>query len=446
MRKRKILIVEDIIEIAESIKKFLVKFNYEVIGIISFGEDAVAFVETSHPDLVLMDIDLAGDMDGIEAAENIHSNYGIPIIFITANDSEDIIREATIADPFGYILKPFGERELRVTIEMAFYKARIEQEQKEFSRKLESLHETVLKLSGCNTDHEVYRTAIESAKTIIKADHYLLLINTGGKLTEFKDAANPDSIFTQFMDDILSWAKQAQDNGEYLYFDRSKQTDLKLFKNTGFCWGLTMPIAKFGVFQILSEQQQDFPGNDLRLLNLLINHVIESINRINLQQELRDQAIHDPLTGVYNRFYMYKMIENIRKHPDQYSGAVGFLMIDVNRLKFVNDNFGHQTGDLVLKQISILLLEGARQHDVVIRYGGDEFLIMMPETSENVDIVKQRIISLTEQWNKNQNLFDFPISFAIGTAFWQVNGEETIVEVLSRADDAMYLDKKRSRE
>ncbi len=131
MAKTQILVVEDEIIIAEDIRRSLQRLGYEVPSVVSSGEDAIKKAEENEPDLVLMDIVLRGRMDGIEAAEQIHSRFGIPLVYLTAYADEATLERAKITEPFGYIIKPFRERELHVAIEIALFKHKIEKELKE---------------------------------------------------------------------------------------------------------------------------------------------------------------------------------------------------------------------------------------------------------------------------------------------------------------------------
>ena len=126
MQKIKILIVEDEYIIAEDIKRSLLILQYDVIGILSTGEQVINFVEQQQPDLILMDIMLQGDMTGLEAARSINEKYDLPIIFLTGYANESILQEATKANPFGYLLKPFEDKELHANIKMALYKSNME--------------------------------------------------------------------------------------------------------------------------------------------------------------------------------------------------------------------------------------------------------------------------------------------------------------------------------
>lgn len=126
--KTKILVVEDEAIVAKDISVCLEKIGYEVIATFSKGEKALTFLEDNSPDLVLMDIMLAGDISGIDASARIKKDYDIPVVFLTAYADEKTISRAKITEPYGYIIKPFKEIDLRTSIEMALYKYKKEKE------------------------------------------------------------------------------------------------------------------------------------------------------------------------------------------------------------------------------------------------------------------------------------------------------------------------------
>ena len=130
MKKAKILIVEDEKIVAKDIQYSLENLGYTIPAIVSSGEAAIEKMSKTCPDLVLMDIKLKGDMDGVEASEQIQVRFDIPIVYLTAYSDEKLLKRARITEPFGYVIKPFKERELLSMIEMALYKHRMERELK----------------------------------------------------------------------------------------------------------------------------------------------------------------------------------------------------------------------------------------------------------------------------------------------------------------------------
>lgn len=130
MKKPAIFIVEDEAIVANDIRETLKSLGYDTPGIAKSGENALEKVKEVKPDLVLMDIHLAGEMDGVEAAGQIHALYDIPVIYLTAYADRTLLDRAKVTEPYGYVIKPYDERELHSIIEMALYKNRIEREVK----------------------------------------------------------------------------------------------------------------------------------------------------------------------------------------------------------------------------------------------------------------------------------------------------------------------------
>lgn len=128
MADPQILVVEDERIVATGIRNMLGTLGYRVPAVVASGEEAIKKAAELHPDLVLMDIVLQGEMDGIEAAEQIRRRFNIPVIYLTAYADEATLQRAKLTAPYGYLLKPFNERELHAAIETALYKYMMERE------------------------------------------------------------------------------------------------------------------------------------------------------------------------------------------------------------------------------------------------------------------------------------------------------------------------------
>ncbi len=119
LQKPKILVVEDEIIVAVNLGQKLKKLGYELVGITSSGEEAIQKAEENHPDLVLMDINIEGNLDGIETAEVLRNRFHTPVIYLTAYADESTLDRAKKTEPLGYIVKPFESDQLRSSIEVA---------------------------------------------------------------------------------------------------------------------------------------------------------------------------------------------------------------------------------------------------------------------------------------------------------------------------------------
>lgn len=126
MSKAKIMIVEDEVIVAEDIRDMVEDLDYDVTAIARSGEAALKKAEETKPDLILMDIVLKGEMDGVEAADQIRNRFDIPVVYLTAHAQDEIVERAKVTEPFGYLLKPFEERELHSVIEIALYKHKLD--------------------------------------------------------------------------------------------------------------------------------------------------------------------------------------------------------------------------------------------------------------------------------------------------------------------------------
>lgn len=143
MNPVKILVVEDEVIVAQDIAGRLKKLGYAVTATVSSGEEAIQKALENPPDLVLMDIVLKGDMDGVTAAEKIRANRYVPTVFLTAYADDQTLQRAKLTDPFGYIIKPFQQNDLRVAIEIALHRHEMETKMRESLKAAETVRESV---------------------------------------------------------------------------------------------------------------------------------------------------------------------------------------------------------------------------------------------------------------------------------------------------------------
>lgn len=160
-----------------------------------------------------------------------------------------------------------------------------------------------------------------------------------------------------------------------------------------------------------------------------------------IQNELvRLQSFTDPLTEVYNRRSLDDMAGRFISHARRLQNPLTFMLIDVDRFKEVNTRFGHLTGDFVLAEVATLLRSSVRGSDAVVRYGGDEFLIILADTGDlGARQVVRRIRKYLLDWNKSGHLDRFELNLSIGISEW--TDGSTLDEMLDTADRAMYAEK-----
>jgi PAS domain S-box-containing protein len=138
-KKASVLVVEDEAIVRADVEDYLKSFGYRLAGSVASGEEAKRLAVEFRPDLVLMDIMLAGKLDGIQAGKYIQTRLGIPVVFVTAHGDEDTLERAKLNAPFGYVLKPFNDRELRTAIEIAIFRHRTEEELRRLQQWLKAI-------------------------------------------------------------------------------------------------------------------------------------------------------------------------------------------------------------------------------------------------------------------------------------------------------------------
>ena len=164
------------------------------------------------------------------------------------------------------------------------------------------------------------------------------------------------------------------------------------------------------------------------------------------QLELDVQAIRDPLTGLFNRRYADEMLRSELRRMDRKKASLGLLIIDIDNFKKVNDTHGHGTGDAVLMTFGKYLLENVRYEDVACRIGGEEFMVIIPETV--LEVAQQRSEDIRNEFHKMEFLDDNKIvdnlSLSIGVAAYPIHGK-TAEDLIRCADSALYRAKSEGR-
>jgi diguanylate cyclase (GGDEF)-like protein len=181
----------------------------------------------------------------------------------------------------------------------------------------------------------------------------------------------------------------------------------------------------------VSEQEKE-------LLKLFANQVAVAVNNALYFERVRKLSITDPLTGTYNRRFFNEAIER-EKEKLKDGGTLGLIMLDVFNFKSYNDRYGHPSGDLLLKELANILHESIRASDIVVRYGGDEFSILLPAASlQTSHQVAGRIREKLEQWNQKQGLKLFGEKVTVTMGIYSVDYQE-VDNLVKLADKELYL-------
>lgn len=311
----------------------------------------------------------------------------------------------------------------------------MEEELKTRKNKIERLHEKTLRMERAKKEEEVCQLIVESAENILDLTACAVDILEGDMLVvKARSEGSPDGIYKD-MPVHEGLAGKAFRSGEtILTGDARKNKDARPVK-TDLRSALTIPIGEMGVFQAVSEEVNAFTREDVELGEVLISHATEALKRIRFEEEIRYMSFHDKLTNTYNRAFFeeeMKRLDTDRHLP------LSVIMGDVNGLKLVNDAFGHEEGDRVLGRIAQILKDCCHNDCVVSRWGGDEFAILLPSTSEKECLeICQCIRENCEEIGVSNPV---PISISLGIASKE-NTEYNMMTVLKEAEEGMYRNK-----
>ncbi len=349
MRQENIFIVEDERIIAIDLQGRLTRFGYPKPVIATNGIEALKEVEIRKPDIILMDIMLSSGFDGIETANIINEKYNIPIIFLTAYSDESTLERAKKANPVAYLLKPFKERELFTTIEMALFKFKADEK----AKRQERWSTAILRSIGDGI------IAINQSGNIDflnpQAEKILGVKQEDVKNLPLPEVFNPLDSVTKLPIDMQ--LNPASSNQRFNYKD---SVIIAKNGNAIHIEGSLSPIIdKFG----------NIEGKVIAFRD------ISQIHR--LSETVSYQESHDALTGLMNRkgftLQLNKLVEKAKTGQNTHA----FLYIDLDQFKVINDIYGHKTGDEMLLKTTETINSVVRSSDTCARLGSDEFGIIL---------------------------------------------------------------------
>jgi diguanylate cyclase (GGDEF)-like protein len=179
---------------------------------------------------------------------------------------------------------------------------------------------------------------------------------------------------------------------------------------------------------------------------MIAEQIALGISNIKLRETLRNQSLHDPLTGLYNRRYLEETLERELSRCSRKSASLALLMVDIDHFKQFNDKFGHEAGDIVIQSLANVLRKCARKDDIACRFGGEEFIFVMPEIS--LETVEERAKELHEAVShihlRHGGIALMQITISIGIAIYPRHGEN-MHSLIAASDVALYEAKNSGR-
>jgi len=420
MQAARVLIVEDEKIISLDLTRTLKNLGFEVAAVVSNGPDALESATQHRPDIILMDIMLSGEMDGIEAARHVKTSLDIPVVFITAYADEATLDRAKEAQPFGYIIKPFKERELYSTINIALYKSKI--------------------------DKQILRQERLFGAILDSMDEALIAADTEGRVQFLNPAAETltgwpeDEAYARPVDTVLELLDAHTEAPTALPLNRSQLAtprstlrfeDLLLNNRHGGRLHITGTITPV---QYASGEPETY---------LIAFKDITAVRR--MSATLAYQASHDALTGLLNRRELIAQLAELTEAPAQNRPTHSFISVDIDQFKIINDVCGHVAGDELIRQCAQELREYVdelrdAQHHLVGRPGGDEFALTLyrHELNDAVEHAERIRELFNRRFIWHEHVFQVSASIAVVPILQDTADTYTVI---AAADDARYLAK-----
>lgn len=377
-------------------------FGYSIIGTTSNSLDAIKLSNELRPDVVILDLFMPG-MNGDVAAEIIQSKLGIPVILITGNSQEASISSMICSEPAAIIIKPVKKLQLKSTIELIIKK---ETYQRELSRYKQIVQHAPMLFALIDSDYRYRITNNSYCKSFGLNEEQIV----GSTIAEVMGLEVFETVVKEKIDQSLS--------GQIVHYES---------------WINYQPHGK----RYMSIDY--YPYSERKDIQSGVVVVANDITQLKISEEkLVKISTTDLLTGINNRRNFLDILESELLRSARFGKTFTLLSLDIDDFKSINDQYGHQAGDVCLIHFSSLLAKAIREIDSVGRIGGEEFSILLPETNirHNPGILA-RLISTLNNNPLEVNGFKKKITASIGVATFPTDGTSS-EELLQNADIAMY--------
>jgi len=278
----------------------------------------------------------------------------------------------------------------------------------------------------------------------LETDQLNIRVLAGMEDTSFQERVNNNEIECRSFKPGEGIAGRVYTTAKPIVVNNIKEDDVFIDPEKSYVRSIAcIPMVVFsdviGVINVTNKRHgKEFTDEDVEMLQAIADQAAVAINKA----QLWDMAVTDSLTGLYvRRYFMVKLQEELHR-AERYNNILSIVMADLDRFKNINDTYGHDAGDRVLKAIGKFLQQNIRDVDVIARYGGEEFVLMIPEAANDA------AHSLSERLRKNlseMKIEDFPsITISLGIATYPYDGADP-VELIKKADAAMYAAKRAGR-
>jgi len=446
----RVLVVDDVLA---NVKLLEAKLTAEYFGVLTArdGKEALGIVERAHPDIVLLDVMMPG-MDGFEVCRRIKQNpitHHIPVIMVTALDSPADRVQGLEAGADDFLTKPVSDIALLARVRSLV--------------RLKMITDELMMRAATGE-----RMGLQDLPMLSEAEAEL-----GGRILLVDDRANSRNRTRAIISDAHEVTVE-ENPQEALFRAVDSQFDLMI---------VSLSLANFDCLRLCSQLRSvdrtrglpilvicepDDMARLIRALDLGVNdYLLRPVDKNELQARVRTQlrrkrfadrlranleqsiefAVTDPLTGLHNRRYMEGHMATLVDQSAHRGKPLSVLLLDIDHFKAVNDTHGHDSGDAVIREFARRILNNVRSVDLVCRYGGEEFVVIMPETDIQVagtvaERLRERVAGEPFDIPSADSLLNVTVSVGIAGI---ENPIDTPADILRRADEALYRAKRAGR-
>jgi two-component system, cell cycle response regulator len=476
-----ILVVDDEPENLHVLSHMLHLFGYRVRAV-SEGAMALSVAQATPPDLIMLDISMPG-MDGYETCERLKADdrtRDIPVIFISALvDVQDKVKAFDVGG-VDYVPKPFQIEEVlarlethlsmrRLQIQLENANRQLEEANRDLANRLrelsdtqaaereqrrlaESLRDTIIDINSTLDSNEVLELILKHLARIVPHDAaYIALPNGDGNIhvrraLGYKERGLEEQLLALHVpiDFFPVWGRVYKSSEPLAISDTrvdsiwSNLPELNWVRSSA-CTPILTKGEFVGFLNLDSATPGFFTSAQLERLRTFADYAALAIEKARLFEKTQNLAITDELTGLLNRRQVLKLAEVEYERVRRYRRPLSAVMIDIDHFKRINDTFGHPVGDQALIALANCCRANLRTVDILGRYGGEEFLILLPETQHNkaleaADRIRKQVEAMVLPASKGP----LKLTISAGVATLDLEAPVPLDELVKNADDALY--------
>lgn len=454
MEKARILIIDDDPSMRKTLSDILRTKGYEIVAAAS-GEEGLAMLGGDVVNIALVDLGLP-DIPGLELLEKIKAgNPAVEAIILTGNATLDSAVTATQRGAFSYLLKPYDIDQLLLQVRRAIEKQEAEAQ----------IHRRNEELQSSNAELKTLQEIAQAISRTLDMDELLsgvLSVMAKSEIFPFEIRGGIFIVeqgrvrlasYISISESVLKPCQEvfsgkclcglAVTTGEIIVSMNSHedQRHFSCHPDTEPHGHIVVPLKAVqdivGLLSLYTQPGIEVNEGVIRLLSAIGSQVGIAINNARLYEQTKSSSLHDPLTGLANRRFMQIQIEKSFDAAKRYGEKLSVIMLDIDHFKRYNDTRGHLEGDKLLAKVAEVLVKELRNADYVFRYGGEEFLCMLPETDLPMAAeVAERLRMAVESET------DVTISLGVSSFHEEVADKESLIKM---ADTALYRAKQNGR-